>query len=79
MSICVPNRIFNRQWPIVRLLGHEFYTISYGVYSGGMSFEVLWDAIGKLDWEWEVFAKYSSLVLITSANLSSSALPFRPK
>ena len=33
-----------------RLLGHEFYTMSYGVYSGGVSFEVLKEAIGKLDW-----------------------------
>ena len=34
-----------------RLLGHEFYTMSYGVYSGGVSLEVLREAIGKLDWE----------------------------
>lgn len=34
-----------------RLLGHEFYTMSYGVCSGGVSFEVLRDAIDKLDWE----------------------------
>ena len=33
-----------------RLLGHEFYTMSYGVYSGDVSFEVLKGAIGKLDW-----------------------------
>lgn len=33
-----------------RLLGHEFYTMSYGVYSGGVSPEVLRDAIGNLDW-----------------------------
>lgn len=33
-----------------RLLGHEFYTMSYGVYSGGVSFVVLREAIGKLAW-----------------------------
>lgn len=33
-----------------RLLGHEFYTMSYGVYSGGVSFVVLREAIGKLVW-----------------------------
>ena len=33
-----------------RLLGHEFYTMSYGVYSGGVSFEVLRKALGKLAW-----------------------------
>lgn len=33
-----------------RLLEHEFYTMSYGVYSGGVSFKVLKEALGKLDW-----------------------------
>ena len=33
-----------------RLLGHEFNTMSYGVYSGGVSFEVLLCAIEKLNW-----------------------------
>lgn len=33
-----------------RLLGHEFYTMSYGVYSGGVSFDVLRDAVLKLSW-----------------------------
>ena len=33
-----------------RLLGHEFHTMSYGLYSGGVSLEVLRCAILKLDW-----------------------------
>jgi len=34
-----------------RLLGHEFRTMTYGLYSGGMlPFEVLQDAMGKVDW-----------------------------
>ena len=33
-----------------RLLGHEFHTMSYGVYSGGVPFEVLHRALDKLDW-----------------------------
>lgn len=33
-----------------RLLGHEFRTMSYGLYSGGVSFEVLTDALDKIDW-----------------------------
>jgi integrase len=34
-----------------RLLGHEFKTMSYGVYSGGVDFEVLKEALGNIDWE----------------------------
>lgn len=33
-----------------RLFGHEFHTMSYGVYSGGVSFEVQYRALGNLDW-----------------------------
>lgn len=33
-----------------RLLGHEFHTMSYGVYSGGVSFEVLLCALENLNW-----------------------------
>ena len=34
-----------------RLLGHEFRTMTYGLYSGGMlPFEVLQEALGKVDW-----------------------------
>lgn len=49
----VASRLENSGVPeniTARLLGHEFYTMSYGVYSGGVSFEVLKEAIGKLDW-----------------------------
>lgn len=34
-----------------RLLGHEFRTMTYGLYSGGMlPFQMLEDAINKVDW-----------------------------
>lgn len=33
-----------------RLLGHEFHTMSYGVYSGGVSFEVLEKAASNINW-----------------------------
>lgn len=34
-----------------RLLGHEFRTMTYGLYAGGLlPFEVLRDALGKIDW-----------------------------
>ena len=33
-----------------RLLGHDFHTMSYGVYSGGVSFEVLLGALKNLNW-----------------------------
>lgn len=34
-----------------RLLGHEFRTMTYGLYSGGrLPFDVLSDALGKIDW-----------------------------
>lgn len=34
-----------------RLLGHEFHTMSYGVYSGGLSYDVLHEAVEKLSWD----------------------------
>lgn len=34
-----------------RLLGHDFQTMSYGLYSGGVSFEVLSEALGKISWK----------------------------
>ncbi|NIZ14719.1 tyrosine-type recombinase/integrase [Phaeobacter sp. HF9A] len=34
-----------------RLLGHELQTMTYGLYSGGVTFETLQDAVEKLDWE----------------------------
>ena len=34
-----------------RLLGHDFHTMSYGLYSGGVSFEVLSEALGRIDWK----------------------------
>ena len=33
-----------------RLLGHDLNTMSYGLYSGGVSFEVLSEAIEHLSW-----------------------------
>lgn len=36
---------------VARLLGHDLKTMSYGLYSGGVSFEVLQNAIKMLDWE----------------------------
>ena len=34
-----------------RLLGHEFKTMTYGLYAGGkLPFAVLSDALGKVDW-----------------------------
>lgn len=33
-----------------RLLGHDFRSMSYGLYSGGVSFEVLSKALGRVDW-----------------------------
>ena len=33
-----------------RLLGHDFQTMSYGLYSGGVSFDVLAKALGKVNW-----------------------------
>jgi hypothetical protein len=34
-----------------RLLGHDFQTMSYGLYSGGVSFDVLAKALGKVSWK----------------------------
>lgn len=34
-----------------RLLGHDFRTMSYGLYSGGVSFEVLAKALGRISWK----------------------------
>ena len=34
-----------------RLLGHDFQTMSYGLYSGGVSFDVLAKALGKISWK----------------------------
>lgn len=35
-----------------RLLGHEFKTMSYGLYAGGrLPFDVLAEALGKVDWK----------------------------
>jgi len=34
-----------------RVLGHEINTMSYGLYSGGVSFEVLSEAMAHLSWE----------------------------
>ncbi|SEN01440.1 tyrosine-type recombinase/integrase [Palleronia pelagia] len=34
-----------------RLLGHDLKTMSYGLYSGGVTFEVLEEALGKLKWD----------------------------
>jgi integrase len=34
-----------------RLLGHDFHTMSYGIYSGGVSFEVLTQALSRIDWK----------------------------
>nr|WP_249777800.1 tyrosine-type recombinase/integrase [Pontibrevibacter nitratireducens] len=36
-----------------RILGHEFRTITYGLYSGGVSFDVLAKALGRVDWRWQ--------------------------
>lgn len=33
-----------------RLLGHDFRTMSYGLYSGGVSFKVLSEALGHIGW-----------------------------
>ena len=33
-----------------RLLGHDLNTMSYGLYSGGVSFEVLSEAVERLSW-----------------------------
>jgi len=33
-----------------RLLGHDLNTMSYGLYSGGVSFDVLSDAVENLKW-----------------------------
>jgi integrase len=33
-----------------RLIGHEFHTMTYGLYSGGIAFELLKEAVDKLDW-----------------------------
>ena len=33
-----------------RLLGHDLNTMSYGLYSGGVSFDVLSDAVENLNW-----------------------------
>jgi integrase len=33
-----------------RLLGHDLNTMSYGLYSGGVSFDVLSEAIEHLSW-----------------------------
>lgn len=34
-----------------RLLGHDFQTMSYGLYSGGVSFDVLAKALGRISWK----------------------------
>lgn len=34
-----------------RLLGHDLNTMSYGLYSGGVSFDVLSEAIEHLSWK----------------------------
>lgn len=34
-----------------RLLGHDFQTMSYGLYSGGVNFSVLAKALGKISWK----------------------------
>lgn len=36
---------------VARLLGHDLKTMSYGLYSGGVSFAVLEEAISHLDWQ----------------------------
>ena len=36
---------------VARLLGHDLKTMSYGLYSGGVSFAVLDEAISHLDWQ----------------------------
>jgi integrase len=49
----VATQLENAQVPenhVARLLGHEMQTMSYGLYSGGLSFEVLRYAISHLDW-----------------------------
>jgi integrase len=33
-----------------RLLGHDFQTMSYGLYSGGVNFDVLAKALGRISW-----------------------------
>lgn len=33
-----------------RLLGHDLNTMSYGLYSGGVSFDVLYEAVAQLLW-----------------------------
>lgn len=44
-SASVPENI------AARLLGHEFKTMSYGVYSGGVDFGVLREALIKISWK----------------------------
>lgn len=34
-----------------RLLGHDLNTMSYGLYSGGVSFDVLYEAVAQLSWD----------------------------
>ena len=33
-----------------RLLGHDLNTMSYGLYSGGVSYDVLSEAVERLSW-----------------------------
>ena len=41
-----------------RLLGHEFKTMTYGLYAGGkLPFAVLSDALGRVDWSREIASK----------------------
>ena len=49
----VATQLENAQVPenhVARLLGHEMQTMSYGLYSGGVSFDVLRAAISHLNW-----------------------------
>jgi hypothetical protein len=36
---------------VARLLGHDLKTMSFGVYSGGVPYEVLQRAVECLDWQ----------------------------
>jgi integrase len=50
----VATQLENAQVPeniSARLLGHDLNTMSYGLYSGGVSFDVLLGAVTKLSWE----------------------------
>ena len=50
----VATQLENAQVPenhVARLIGHKIKTMSFGLYSGGLSIEVLREAILKLNWE----------------------------